>query len=467
MFRPKKYKVGSSCLMKNFARSKSLQRLNTVVCFLIGAAALLLTISPTPAGAQTGLSQHGSDPRKQRLGANVTKETNPQSSIDNGDEKLVEDSYQAKGIELGSFLLLPQIETELSYNSNVFAQSNNKKSDFISKVSPELVVRSRFVNHALNFVMHADQVNYKQFHEDDHLDMFAIADGRYDFSRTWEANGFLRGFQRYEDRGSPDAAGGKHPTFTSGASGRTGTKLQAGRYTFSGNIALDRLMFQDSATSSGATINNTDRNRWETSVEGRGSYEIFPGYAAVISAQGNRRQYDDKVDDNGYNRSSAGWRLMSGIGVDISQLIRGDFLVGYMSQDYEDTRLNDPKGISVSSTFNWTPSRVTVVVLSLERTTLETTTVKASGMVRTGGSVMVRHEALRNLVLTGTGSVYLDKFEGAGQENWTYDTRARATWALGPKIYLGGELGYRKRTSNVASSVYDQAIVALRLGLRI
>lgn len=427
---------------------------------------LMLAAWTQTAHAQT---QQGSDPRRAATGAaRVTTDTNAESDQHGrNDEKQVNDSYQPKGMEIGDFLLLPQVEFEEQYNSNFFARATDKKPDLITRIAPEFQLRSRFANHALNVTARAEQYLHRTYTHDNHLDASVAADGRYDFTRTWEGTGYLEAYQRFEDRGSPDDRGGLEPTRTYGLTGRTGTKVQSGRFTYAGDVGASRLTFDDAPTSTGSVIRNQDRNRWEMLATGRASYELFPGYAAVAQLQGNRRHYDDSFDRNGFQRSSYGWRAETGIGLDISQLIRGDFLVGYLSQNYEDSRLHDPKGFALKSAFNWTPTRMTVVILSLERSVLETTTVRASSMIHTGGSILARHELERNIVLTASGSVFQDVFEGAGQTNWTYDTRARAVWALIPEAYVGGELGYRKRTSNVSTSEYDQIVLALRLGLRL
>lgn len=428
------------------------------------ALAILMSTWPNGAGAQT--TQQKTDPR--RVGsAKVTQQVAPQSDIKGeNDEKQVDDSYQPKGIEVGSFLLLPQIEVEESYNSNVFARSTQKKDDFITRVAPEFQLRSRFSNHMLNVAGRVEQHLFRTYTHDNHLDASLNFDGRYDFSREWEGTAALDLSQRSEDRGSPDDQNGREPARALAVVGRTGSKIQLGRFTFSGELNGARRRYGDVETSSGGAIPNADRNRWEMAAIGRGSYEIFPGYSAVVEMQGNRRQYDQEFDRNGYQRSSTGMRAEAGIGVDISQLIRGDFLVGYMMQDYEDRRFNDPTGLSLKSVFNWTPTRLTVVVLSLERTVQETTTERASGMIHTGGSLLVRHEFQRNIVGTGTASVFQDVFDGAGQTNWTFDTRARLVYALVPEAYVGGELGFRRRISDKPNTGYDQTVALLRVGLR-
>lgn len=429
----------------------------------LAGVALVGVLAALPSHAQTR-----EDTRRPGAGAAKITAPNDGASDDagKGDPERVDDSYQPKGIDLGNFLLLPQIETELSYNTNVFAQESSQKGDFITRIAPEFRLRSRFSSHALNFTGRLEKYLFREYSSDNHLDALALIDGRYDIERNWEVNVVSENFRRSEDRGSPDDVGGDKPTLTYGTVNRLGTKYQAGRYTFGGEFSANRRIFEDVDTSAGTTINNGDRNRWEYQALGRGSYEMFPGYLAVLEASANKREYDSRLDDAGFNRSSNGYRIETGIGLDISQLIRGDFLVGYFQQNYEDSRYKDPRGPSMKATFNWTPSRITVVVPSIERSVLETTTVRAAAMIRTGASVLVRHEYQRNIVLTGYGAVNYDEYEGINQASVTYETRARVVYALAPEYYVGGEIGYRRRNSEIDGQSYGQGVVAIRFGLR-
>ncbi len=422
------------------------------------AALALLTV---PAQAQTTAGTND------QRGAAIVKEADPAADRSGErDPQRVDEAFQPKGIEIGQFLLFPQIEVTQSYNTNVFAASTDVRGDFITRVVPEFRLRSRFPVHELNLLARADQFFYWEYTDDNHLDATFQADGRYDFTREWEARATVDVSQLFEDRGSPDAVGGQSPTRSRSVTGNLETKAQLGLWTVSAEAGAARRVFRDVEAANGQIINNDDRDRDEFRVGGRVGYEVSRGYAAIAAASANWRDYDDAVDDQGFNRSSDGYRIEGGIGIDISQLIRGDFLVGYFEQDYEDARLQNPEGLSLRASFNWTPSRLTVVVPSLERSVQETTTLNASGLVRTAANILVRHELARNVVLTATGSIGREDFDGAGQRNWTYEGRLRAIWALAPEYFVGGEIGYRERTSNIASSAFDQTVVLVRFGLR-
>jgi hypothetical protein len=451
------FSVGKLHLKENVSRPAG-------AAALIALVAMGAGLSPVASAQSTANSTVAG--RAQGNSAAVVRDGDP-GSKDSDDSKRLDDSYQPKGVEVGSFIMMPQLEVSEVYNSNIYATNKNAKSDLITKITPEVRLRSRFPVHSLNLLARLDQSIYKNHSDDNHLDGVLLTDGRYDFTKEWEASGRAEVNQYYEDRGSPDDSGGKEPTRSRAAIGNLGTKAQAGRFTFAGAVDVAQRDYRDVVTSTGSVINNDDRDRKETSLSARAGYEFQTGYSFVVSGSNNWRRYDDKYDDAGYQRSSDGHRLEAGLGVDITDLIRGEFLAGYMKQDYKDSRLNDPKGYSVSASFNWTPSRMTVVVPSLERSVQETTVAGSSGIVRTAGTLVVRHELDRNLVVTAIGSVLRDNFRGNERADWTYDARLRGTLALAPEYYVSGELGYRDRTSTVDSAAFDQVVVALRFGLRI
>lgn len=435
---------------------------------LLAGSALCAMIS-AGAFAQSAITPGTkNDPRRQNSnGAKITAQANPATNMkDVSDEDDLADSYQPKGIDLGNFLFLPKVELDNAYNDNIYAERRGKNGDFITSIRPEFRLRSQFTQHSLNFYGMAEANKYWRYNNDDHINGQFGADGRYDISSTTELTGGLEFNAYHEDRGSDDAVNGRKPTAARTASGRLGGKTQLGSFTYSLDGTLDRRDFDDVSTSLGTRINNDDRDRTEYKLVGRGAYEFYPGYSAVVALTGNSRDYDARRDDFGFNRDSSGYRAEAGIGLDISQVVRGDFLVGYMAQNYQDRNLRDVNGLAVRASLNWTPTRMTLVVPTLERSVSETTTANASGMVRTTASVLVRHELARNLLFTGYGGVYLDDYRGTNESATTYELRARLTYAFDANVYLSGEISHKTKDSNATNRSFDQNFIGLRLGIQ-
>ncbi len=399
--------------------------------------------------------------------AKVTVTNSKEEDQSKGDSERLNDSYQPKGIELGQFLILPKVEVDETYNSNVYASDTNVRGDFLGILRSVLQARSRFDEHELNLRLLGEQYFYSTYQHDNRTDLEADIEGRYDFSANTKANLFTQIYSRHEERGGPDDAHGVEPTPTQGISNILSIKHQSGRFTLTGGLEADRLSFGNVETSTGTWVINSDRDRVELTGRERGSYEMFPGYAAVLEISENTHMFDHSHDQFGYDHDSSGYRVESGIGIDVSQLIKGDFLVGYFQQYYQDQRFTNPSGISARATFNWTPTKVTIVIPSFDRTVNDTTAMGASAMVRNALSVTVRHELRRNIILTGYGSVSYDQYTGISHENaMTYETSGKIIYAFTPELFVGGEIKYMNKQSELQSSSYDQLTTMVRLGLQ-
>ncbi len=418
--------------------------------------------------AQSGTrpeTRSGQDPRRAG-GAKITTDTTPPTNArENDDVEQLADRYQPKGITLGKFLLLPKIEFDQTYNDNVFATESDKKADFISIIRPEMSLRLREATYSWNTNVSIEANRYHKYKDDNNIQGRLVTDGLYEFNRSFEVSGSYIFSALAEERGSDEAVQGKEPTKVWVNDARVGSKMRQGRYTFAVDGGATKSA-HDNVQATMGTIDNSDRDRTQYLVSGRASYEIFPGYAAVLAASVNQRDYDRTLDRGGYNRDSSGYRVEGGIGVELAQTVRGDLLIGYLSQDYKDKRFEDPAGLAFKASFNWTPSRLTLVVPTLERSVQETTMLNVSGMVRTSASVLVRHEYARNILLTGFAGVFHDEFKGINRDSLLYEARGRVTYAFDENVFVSGELAHRTKDSQLPGRNFNQNFIGLRLGLQ-
>lgn len=435
---------------------------------------LLAAAWGVPAGAQSAITRQNfntsaPDPKRQantsKVAGEVADGADPRGSGD--DRERVDDRYQPKGVELGKFLLLPDVMVAGGYNSNVYATKNDTKGDLLTRIVPSFRLQSRFDRHALNLAGEAEKIYYRRYISDNVLNGRLHADGRYDLFRGTEIIGQASYYAEHEDRGSPDAVNGLYPTPVFGNRQYLGAKHIEGPWLFSGDVSRHQMIFKDVPTSTATILQNQGRNRTEYRASGRIGYELMPGYYALGQLSGNMREYDLPVDYNGVDRSSRGYAVQGGVGVELSQLIRGDFLVGYFKQNYDAAGLRSPSGLAIRAVFNWTPDRQTLIVPAVERSVMESTTTGASSLVRTSFTLLARREVQRNLVASAFGGVYYDQYEGLGLATWTYEAKISATYAFNENFYTSADLGYRQRNAPVGvSNSYDQFTGMIRVGAR-
>jgi hypothetical protein len=191
------------------------------------------------------------------------------------------------GGRTGSFLVFPTANLGESYDTNVFATATNTKSDLYTMLSPGVVVRSDWNVHALEFSAKGDtRRDVSQANEN--VTGFAVrGDGRLDILRDIYASGGA-GYQLlHDDRSSPDSVNGKKPVEYHVTSANLGYVHELGRLGARADATIDSFSFNNATASTGATINQRDRDRIVYTVAPRLTYEIVPAYNAFAKLSGN------------------------------------------------------------------------------------------------------------------------------------------------------------------------------------
>ncbi len=434
--------------------------------FLLGVIASLAL--GTPALGQTLDTSPTDDDRTERKNsANITQETAPAGkTLDRGSQLDLSDSFQPKGVDLGSFVLFPVLEIGESYNSNFYASETNEEYDLSTALSPSFYLNSNFNRHSLSVLGDFEYLFNARHPDDNQFNSNVNVHGVYDVDKDNDLVANISHAYSHEDRGSADDAGGDKPTPTMTTGVDLGSKHKFGKNILEPQLSVTRSVFYDVDTSSGVSINNDDRDRTKVGVSLTYSRELFPGYAWVLKTGADTIRYDTKRDDFGFNRSSVGGEVLTGVGIELTNVMRGDVLVGYMARDYEDGNLNDPMGMAVQASIHWTPSKLTIISPSISRGMNETTLSNAASITSTTAAVTARHELARNTVVGSTASYSYREFDGIGRQDNIYEITGQVTHAFTPETYLRLDAGFKKRDSNARDSSYDQGVVSLTLGLR-
>src|SRR5271163_1858458 len=118
--------------------------------FLLAICAMGLALPPVAARAQTDIPPPA--PVQPPVGP-TTPTQRPEDAgppLERGASVLdrPRPEYDPLGLRLGSFFLYPKLELGELYSDNVFATQSNKKTDFITVVSPTLDLRSNWSQNA-------------------------------------------------------------------------------------------------------------------------------------------------------------------------------------------------------------------------------------------------------------------------------------------------------------------------------
>lgn len=378
------------------------------------------------------------------------------------------------GVPLGGFLLFPSLAVTGEYNSNIFSTDSNEVDDFIFHIQPTLDLVSQWNRHAARMFFTGDFAFFTDNSSEDYQDYSTGISGRYDIAGdATRQDTFVRGgftFRRaHEERGSPDDLFGDEPTLYRVWSPTLGVFNRWNRVAVSVDGTVNRIDFDDIKRPRGlvgpvfGSLNNDDRDRYEYIVAAQTSYQIQPEYDAYVRFTYNNRDYDNRFDDFGFERSSDGFEIVGGVKLDLTGLLFADVFAGYRTQDYDDSRLKTIDGPTFGLGVTWNATQLTTARLNVLRTVEETTLTGSSGYFATSLQGTVDHELLRNLILSANAGYQQNDYEGISREDDIFRAGVSGRYLLNRNFYLSLGYRYEMRDSNVAGQDYDRNTVLLRL----
>lgn len=344
-----------------------------------------------------------------------------------------------KGLPIGGFTLRPSMGLAVRYDDNIFADKDNEVGDRSSVVTPEIRLNSNWSRHRLNFLADAAIARYRDNYTEEYDDYRLRSDGRLDL-RNSRVDGALWRDKLHEDRTSPDDDRGTELNrFTvTGASG--GYTYMPGRFLFRGEFELRKLNYSDTETLQGPESNN-DRDRKNHEFGFRAGYKLSPDYIIFAETRVDKIEYDQKVDDDGYERSSDGYEIVGGTQLDLSGRTFGEIYAGYLDRDYDDPRFNKANGLTFGAALTWNVTGLTTLIFNGSRTVDSTTIEGASGIEATNLGVHADHELFRNLILNAGLEFVNEDYDGINRTDDVWLAEFGGEYKM--NRYVGFEFGYR------------------------
>ncbi|MGF1607960.1 MAG: outer membrane beta-barrel protein [Kiloniellales bacterium] len=321
--------------------------------------------------------------------------------------------YDPQGLPVGGFTLFPQMVVAPLFDDNVFRSEDNTAADIVTVLSPSVNLESNWSRHALNFGAGADIGLYFDNDDENFEDYRFNADGRLDVTRDTVLR-LSGGFAHlHQGRGDPDdPAGALEPTQYDRYNALLRASHRMGRFTGILSGGVTRLDYEDvPRRGGGPKINNDDRDNIRYDVSGQVNYEIVPSYDAFVRVGADWTDFDDSLDDAGFNRDNNGYVGVAGVEIDFGGIVFGDFFAGYMYNERDDSRLDNIDGFNLGADITWNVTRLTTITGTAERE-IRNTTLGGSGSIATTVGLQVDHELLRNLIVSLNASGQQNDFEG-------------------------------------------------------
>lgn len=378
--------------------------------------------------------------------------------------------YDAKGIPLGGFRLFPSLDLAGSYDDNVY-RLPTAVSDWFMTVSPALELRSDWGRHFLDLAVHSDTYKYADQDSQDLTDWEVKGRGRYDISHAATLFASASYGEYHELWSSPDSLiNQSSPNRFYQTHVTAMINYQPSSLGVSVGGMFDRYQWLNTPLAGGGELFNADRN--EDKLEGylRVFYEFSPGYAAFVRATFNDRQFDMTADRTGVDRASHGYRYDGGVNLVLSHLVRGEFYVGYLKQDFAINPaqpLSNVSGVDYGAQLDWFATPLLTVHLAGNRQLSDTTFAGISTEDAKRVDLSADYEILRELIATVRTTLIATKYTGSPYSDTAYGAGIKIEYLINRYAAAHLEYGLERRTSNRVLGDYTDNTISIGLALHV
>ncbi len=221
--------------------------------------------------------------------------------------------------------------------------------------------------------------------------------------------------------------------------------------------SADRAIYGD-LPDSGA---QDDRNNTLYQLSARAGYELSPALKPYLQAGVGRRLYD------GSSLQSDGtlYDLRAGVAVDLSEKLRGEAAIGYLTEDYDDAGVETARTPTLNANLFWSPVRGTEITLSAATGLDSASAAGQSGSVSQSLGFTTRTEVTHRLAVVSEGSLVLDNYEnGTSDTTWSIGTGME--YAISRYLALTADIGHEQFDSARKSGSWEATTVTVGVALQ-
>ncbi len=232
-----------------------------------------------------------------------------------------------------------------------------------------------------------------------------------------------------------------------------------GKLRFGLTGAAARDTYGDASLLGGGVLSQKDRNETLYTTTLRGGYAISPALTPFAEVEVGRRLYDQRIDDDGYQRSANRLGIRAGTELDLGEKLNGEISAGWLSESPDDARLAAISGASVNADLKWSPERGTVIGLAGTTTVEGTTTPGETGDLLYSGQLTAERRIRSDLTANAALGLGWRTYTGTDGHDMIMSAEAGLTWWLNRYVGLSTKARYEKLESNLPGRNYDSASI--------
>lgn len=366
--------------------------------------------------------------------------------------------YNSQGIREGAFIIRPDIDEQIGYDSNVVGGTMNGQGSSELRSSGAVSVNSDYSSNNFGLTAGIADSRYFDVPRMSHTDYNASLGGGLNLGRDvlYGSVSYLNANEEPYDIGANGSAiiQLNKPLNFSDSDFRVSYTTEVGRFTLTPNVDYQMLRFAHGdfigvPPGSEAAFNQSlrDSNVLQGGLVAR--YEFQPQRDAVIVFNGNYNHYI-----RGGNQAnigvidSTGATVLAGLDYELTGAMTVRALAGYQ-QRFFNSRLVSNQGAPIGEAdLIWNPTGLTTVTGRYARTIEDATTDTVTGFTYDRLSLIVDHELYRFLLLQGHVRLESANYQGSSLQQTNYGAGAGVTYLINRNLQAALSYEFIEHTSS-------------------
>jgi hypothetical protein len=347
------------------------------------------------------------------------------------------------------------------YDSNIFSSNTMKRSDIAAVVEPSLRARSLWERHGIDMTLDAQSTAYHGNPGLDQTNASLKGVGWFDVAHDLQV---LTNYQIAHlnvgvgTLNSP--SGAVQPTPYDLLSGDVTVRKEFNRLTTAVGFRTDSYDYGSTRAQNGTVINQDSLDGQIYALHGRVDYAFSPVLGWFGGVEGNERNVRGTP---GQPLDSQGYRALSGITVELSHLISGEFGAGFVEQRFVDPTIGTISGPSYRAQLTWRPTRLLDVHFKAEQLVTETSQTSSSGVLANALQLGLDYELRRNVVVSLAGGYESDRFFGQVRKDQVITADASIKYLLNRFGAVALFHRYTARNSDIPAFTFDKNQVGINV----
>ena len=377
--------------------------------------------------------------------------------------------FIGQGYQMGSFLILPALTVENTYNDNIFAvaeddPNENEKGAYVASIIPALGIESLWSRHFVSLGVFGKINRYGSLSSENNEEYRVEGAGRLDLTGGSSVVTDIALGRRTIGRANTENTGRDDPEQLDFVNFDFSYRHEFSRFRLDLDPFVKRRDYVEAADS--------DRDRTQYGGTPRIWYRFSPAFSIFVEPGVEVLDYDHLRND--VDRDSLMVQGFVGAEFDITSIINGEISVGPVYMDFDDPSFDNYTTVGARGAVTWDVTPLTRVNAEVVRRAAPTTLAGpltnpagASSKIQTMALVRVRHELVPDLFLTVDGAYFRENFKGLVREDDNYRVRASVDYLINRFVSIGVGYKFRLRDSNVPKEDFTRNIVTLAIELRL